>query len=135
MLGLLPLLLLCGCASPNAPVATPAASAPAAPPASASPDAAPREPARFIPSSPISGGDGLSVETAVVITAPSEEEGVDLEYRWIFDHFGRFRKKGVGLLALRERHFDEFTFELPDHSEHKIYFDITSFLGKSKPKP
>ena len=121
-------LLTAGCAGSKAPAAA------AGPQAPAVSESAPREPARFIPSSPISGGDGSSVETAVVVTAESEEEGVDLEYRWIFEHFGKFRKKGVGLIALQERHFDEFTFELPDQTIHKVYFEISSFLGKQKPK-
>jgi hypothetical protein len=99
-----------------------------------------RRPARFLPPAepeagkpPFAGGDGSSLQKAVVILADNEQAGVNLEYRWIFDHFGRFRKKGVGLVAQDGRHYDVFTFELPDGSEQTVFFDITRFLGKMAP--
>jgi hypothetical protein len=124
-----------GCAS-RAPAPAPSGAASSS---SAAPDAV-RKPARFLPpeanpgESPYRGGDGSSIEKAVVILAPDEQTGVDLEYRWIGEHLGRFRKKGVGLAAYEGRHYDVFTVELPDGSEHTIYFDITSFLGKMRPR-
>jgi hypothetical protein len=134
-----------GCASrsapaPNPPAAavTPPATAPAAPPPPAQP---PQEPARFLPrkdasGSRFAGGDGTSADQAVVVLADTEDEGIDLEHHWTFDHYGRFRKVRGGLASADGRHFDVITVELADHTEKTIYFDITAFYGVlEKPAP
>ena len=121
-----------GCASqttpPSAAPAGPAAPA-AANPAPAPPTAAPQEPARYLAPSPFAGGDGSSPEQAVVVLAGTEDEGIDLEHHWIFDHYGRFRKVRGGLASADGKHFDVITVELADHAEKTIYFDITGFYG------
>jgi hypothetical protein len=73
---------------------------------------------------------GESIETAVVVPEKTEPEGVDWENDWIWRHYGRFRKKSVGLATLSGRRFDVVTVELADHSERTVYFDITNFFGK-----
>jgi hypothetical protein len=93
------------------------------------PPAAAERPAQFLPTAPFSGGDGSTPDEAVVIGAETEDEGIDLEHHWIFDHYGRFRKVRGGLAASGQRHFDVITVELADHSEKTIYFDITQFYG------
>jgi hypothetical protein len=75
-------------------------------------------------------GEGESVETAVFVPAQTESEGVAWENEWIWSHYGRFRKKSVGLATLGGRRYDAVTVELADHSERTVYFDITEFLGK-----
>jgi hypothetical protein len=79
--------------------------------------------------SPFAGGDGTSAGQAVVVLAKTEDEGIDLEHHWIFDHYGRFRKKAGGLASAEGKHYDVITVELGDHSEKTIYFDITAFYG------
>jgi hypothetical protein len=118
--------------------APPAAPEPAQPPA----DAAPKAPAQYLPSkdaagSPFAGGDGTSADEAVVVFADTEDEGIDLEHHWTFDHYGRFRKVRGGLASASDgRHFDVITVELADHTEKTIYFDITAFYGvMEKPAP
>ena len=91
--------------------------------------------AQFEPWAPAPGADGSSMEKAVLVEADNEEDGVLWERRWIFDHFGRFRRKSVGLTAANGRHFDVFVVELADHSERTFYFDCTNFLGREKKKP
>ena len=135
-----------GCASNPAPSSTaaPASPAPAASSSAASPttsapppsgDEAPPRPARYLPppptpgSTPFAGGDGTSAEQAVVVLARTEDEGIDLEHHWIFDHYGRFRKKAGGLASADGKHYDVITVELNDHSEKTIYFDITAVYG------
>ncbi len=93
---------------------------PAGPPAAAA-NAAP---------TPVVVGEGESIETAVRVPAQSEPEGVDRENDWIWRHYGRFRKKSIGLATLAGRRYDVVTVELSDHSERTIYFDITEFYGK-----
>jgi hypothetical protein len=124
-------------AQPAAAPAPPAASEPAPPPT----DAAPKAPASYLPSkdaagSPFAGGDGTSADQAVIVLAETEDEGIDLEHHWTFDHYGRFRKVRGGLAAADGKHFDVITVELADHSEKTIYFDITAFYGVlEKPSP
>jgi hypothetical protein len=132
-----------GCASPapsppsssaSAAPPAPAPAPPAAPEPAPPPEAAPKEPARFLPSkdaagSPFAGGDGTSADQAVIILADTEDEGIDLEHHWTFDHYGRFRKVRGGLAAADGRHFDVITVELADHTEKTIFFDITAFYG------
>jgi len=124
---------LAGCASNPAPApsAPPPNPAPAttAPPPPAEPTAPPPQPARFLAPTPFAGGDGSSVEQAVVVLAQTEDEGIDLEHHWIFDHYGRFRKIGGGLASADGKHYDVITVELGDHTEKTIYFDITGFYG------
>jgi hypothetical protein len=140
-----------GCASqaqspaPSSKAAGQAAAAPA-PVAAPEPgpppiDAAPKAPARYLPSkdaagSPFAGGDGTTADQAVIVLADTEDEGIDLEHHWTFDHYGRFRKVGGGLAAAGGKHFDVITVELADHTEKTIYFDITAFYGvMEKPVP
>ncbi|HET9795648.1 MAG TPA: hypothetical protein VFS34_14435 [Thermoanaerobaculia bacterium] len=61
--------------------------------------------------------------------AQTEDEGIDLEHHWIFDHYGRFRKLRGGLASADGKHYDVLTVELGDHTEKTIYFDITGFYG------
>ncbi len=132
------LLLISAACSTGAPTApSPAASAPAAaavqPPPSA-PEERAAKPAQFLPTTVYSGGDGSSIEQAVTVMADSEQAGVQREMEWIFARYGKFRKTGVGLATVEQRKFDAVRVELADHSEREIFFDITSFFGKSDDK-
>jgi hypothetical protein len=97
-------------------------------------DRGPGRPAQFTPTTVYSGGDGSSVENAVVVMAKNEDEGVRRENEWIFAHHGTFRKTGVGLATVEKRKYDAIRVELADHSEKEIFFDITSFFGKNDTK-
>ena len=74
------------------------------------------------------------MENAVVVMADTEEEGVRRENEWIFGRYGKFRKTGVGLATVAQKKIDVIRVELADHSEKEIFFDITSFFGKSEGK-
>ncbi len=113
------------------PEVSPTASPQPAPP---SPPLETGKPPSFLPTTSYSGGDGSSVENAVVIMADTEEEGVRLENEWIFARYGEFRKTGVGLATVEHRKYDSIRVELPDHTEKEIFFDITSFFGKESTK-
>jgi len=135
MLSLPAILVLFGCASRTLPPATtapaPAATSTAPPAASTAP-----RPAQYLAPSPFAGGDGSTPDQAVVVLAETEDEGIDLEDHWIFDHYGRFRKIRGGLASAEGKHYDVITVELGDHSEKTIYFDITGFYGvMEKPAP
>ena len=98
------LLLLVACAStpPAAPPATPAAA--------------------------MQDRYGDAPETAV--TVPTEGDEVDFENNWMYDRFGRFRRLKFAVAHQGDRHYDVITIELPDHSEHTVYFDITDLWVK-----
>ncbi|MGH9443395.1 MAG: hypothetical protein ACRD16_14105 [Thermoanaerobaculia bacterium] len=135
----LPALLLAtaACATGGPPASSPPGPPPAIATITSPPPPAreePQKPAQFLPATVYSGGDGSSLEQAVVVMADSEPQGVLRENEWIFDHHGRFRKRGVGLATVGQRKYDVVTVELPDHSESQVFFDITSFFGRSGDK-
>jgi len=72
---------------------------------------------------------GDSPETAVVVPTDAPNEGIDFQNNWIYDRFGRFRRAGGGIAHAGEgsatRRYEVVKIELPDHSEHTVYFDIT----------
>jgi hypothetical protein len=74
---------------------------------------------------------GDSVATAVTVPADAPEEGVPFENDWIYDRYGRFRKKSGGTGQTQGRRYDVITVELPDGSEKTIYFDITDAWNRS----
>ena len=71
---------------------------------------------------------GDSTETAVPVPVGGDE--VQFENEWMFDRFGRFRRVKFAVAHQNDRHYDIITIELPDHSEHKVYFDITELWVK-----
>lgn len=66
---------------------------------------------------------GDSPETSVPVPVAGDE--VKFENEWMYDRFGRFRRLKFGIAHQGDRHYDVITIELPDHSEHTVYFDIT----------
>ena len=88
------------------------------------------------------GGDGTSMEKAVVIVGASGEfEGVASEYDWLEIQFGpenvNWQNLGQSLTAENGRHYDvlnvEFLTDVGDSKKGDVaefYFDITDFYGK-----
>lgn len=64
-----------------------------------------------------------------MVPADAPNEGIDFQNHWIFDRFGRFRRGKGGIAHAGEgsamRRYEVVTVELPDHSKHSVYFDIT----------
>jgi hypothetical protein len=73
----------------------------------------------------ISGGDGSSIEKAVIIKAPDNFIGVRVEYAWI-------KKNCPGWKLEKQSAFKagKMEFSTPDGRQKTIYFDITAFYGK-----
>jgi hypothetical protein len=101
------------------------------PPAAAPPPAARPAPVtpKETPAAALADHEGDSPETAVPVPAESPNEGIDFQNNWIFDRYGRFRRVKGGIAHAGEgsatRRYEVVTFEVPDHSEHTVYFDIT----------
>lgn len=107
--------------APTGGHAAAAASAPAAPP-----------PARAAkPSVHYAGGDGSSIEQAVVIQGVSGEmAGVGAEYAWLRMKFPGYKPRLQTLLQRAGKIYDVLEIDLPDGKTATVYFDITAFFGK-----
>lgn len=107
------------CATTPQPAATTAAPAPAAAPA----------PVPHVAAEALVDHSGDSPETAIDVPADAQNEGIDFQNNWIYDRFGRFRRTGGGIAHAGEgsatRRYEVVEIELPDHSKHTVYFDIT----------
>jgi hypothetical protein len=78
-----------------------------------------------------SGGDGSSVESAVMIEgAHNEEEGIVAESYWISRNRPGWRKGDQALISANGRQFDRISYASPDGKQAVIFFDVTSFFGK-----
>ena len=78
-----------------------------------------------------SGGEGASLESAVVIDgARNEEEGVLAERYWVARRHPGWRSLRQALLPQDDRRYDLMEFAAPDGSAQTLYFDITGFFGK-----
>ncbi len=82
----------------------------------------------------ITGGDGSSVEQAIVINATSSRIGVPEEYNYIERTCGQcdvdYTIKGQTLYEQNDRQYDVISVKQKDGSKRDFWFDITSFYGK-----
>ena len=77
-----------------------------------------------------SGGDGSTRETAIVISAANEKEGVGAEYAWLKDNLPGAKLEKTGLSDDGAKIYDTMVVALPNGEQRTIYFDITSYFGK-----
>jgi hypothetical protein len=78
----------------------------------------------------LSGGDGLTLEHAVVMTGGNDLTNTDTEYVWIRQRVPDARVTRQALLNHGNRVYDKLDVSLPDGSSRSYYFDITSGFGK-----
>jgi hypothetical protein len=102
-------------------------------PAPAPPPAPKPAPVKETPASALQDVAGESTDTAVSVPADAPNGGVDFENNWIYDRFGRFRRRGGGTGTLDGRRYDVVEVELPNGDTKKIYFDITENWAKWNP--
>ena len=77
------------------------------------------------------GGDGSSLEKAVVIKhAADEEAGVDAEAAWIAQTHPGWQKGNQALLSENGKSYDRIEYTTPAGTTEVIYFDISDFFGK-----
>jgi hypothetical protein len=84
----------------------------------------------FPPSVPKPTDDGLSFETAIVITETNDMQGTDAEYKWIRNHYSNYKIKGQSLNMHNKKPYDIITIVLSDDKELPLYFDISNSYGK-----
>ena len=77
------------------------------------------------------GGDGGSIESAVVIRgAKHETEGISAEHRYLSAHFGSWFLKRQALLNQKGRVYDLMEITDQNGNRRSVYFDITDFFAK-----
>lgn len=77
------------------------------------------------------GGDGSSMEKAVIIkNAKNEEEGVESEVLWMKKVHPGWRKGNQALLIKKGKSYDRIEYSSPDGKTMTVFFDITEFFGK-----
>lgn len=78
----------------------------------------------------ISGGDGSSIDKAIIVSDCRDQEGVQQEYKEIRKRFGEYRLIRQELLENEGRMYDKLELELRNGDNILVYFDITDFFGK-----
>ena len=76
------------------------------------------------------GGDGSSIERAVIIKATDSLAGVRAELKWIRRNYPNWQLEQQSELKVKGRVYDKMDFIAPDGRRKTLYFDITSFYGK-----
>lgn len=113
------LLLLSGCVSQE-PVA----------PAHTSPQMAYPDMAATSSGVVYEGGDGSSMEQAVIIKAPNHAAGVRAEYNWIRNNHPGWEMYRQALMHNKGKDYDRIDHTTPEGETNTIYFDITDFFSK-----
>jgi hypothetical protein len=82
-----------------------------------------------------SGGDGSSIEAAVVITTTHTAEGIQAEYDYISNIYGQngrdWKPLKQALLHHADKPYDALSIVLSSGDQKTLYFDIHQFFGKT----
>lgn len=78
-----------------------------------------------------SGGDGSSIEQAIMVEgAQNEMVGVSSERQWLRTHFANMNLGTQSLLRKNGRAYDRFDLSSASGEKKTIFFDITGYFGK-----
>jgi len=77
----------------------------------------------------ITGGDGSSIEKAIVISECSSLEGIDQEYSEVRKRFGNYTLIQQSLFNVENKMYDKLELDI-DGGKIEVFFDITDFFGK-----
>lgn len=77
-----------------------------------------------------SGGDGSSIENAVIIEASKESVGIRAEYNWIKKNHPDWQLQLQSLMSANGKMYDKMLYKTPQGQTSTVYFDITNFFGK-----
>ena len=76
----------------------------------------------------VSGGNGASIEDAIVISDCNNTIGVEQEYIEVQKRFGNYKLIKQSLLNVEEKMYDFLELEI-NGEKVDLYFDITAFFG------
>lgn len=77
-----------------------------------------------------SGGDGTTLERAVIISGANEMTGIDAEYAWLHEHVPGGKVTRQELITQGQRAYDKLDVSLPQGGDKSFYFDISGGYGK-----
>jgi hypothetical protein len=77
-----------------------------------------------------SGGDGNSVENALIIKAPNNFIGVRAEYDWIKRNHPGWQLDEQTMLKGGGKIYDKMYFSASDGQRTILFIDVTDFYGK-----
>lgn len=90
----------------------------------------PARPTYELAGAKISGGDGSTLEDAVIIVGDGgSPQAVEVEGLWARKHLPGYRKQKQSLRGNDGKTYDEITYVGPEGEEKKVYFDITKCFG------
>jgi len=77
------------------------------------------------------GGDGSSVEKAIIISGASDEtSGIRAEHVWFSKQYPGWKLSLQSSPSTNGHVYDKMDIVASDGASHSIYFDISSFYGK-----
>jgi hypothetical protein len=77
------------------------------------------------------GGDGATLEKAVIVNAPTERIGVAAVYGWIGRHYPGSTAAGQNTVIKNGHFYDAIDVITGEKERRTFYFDITQFFGKN----
>jgi hypothetical protein len=77
----------------------------------------------------ISGGNGASLEQAIIISDCNNSEGVQQEYDIVKNIFGDYKLICQALIEQEGKYFDKLGLNI-NEKQIELYFNITDFFGK-----
>jgi len=85
-----------------------------------------------VPAAPVTyaGGDGSTLEKAVIVQTNSMKVGVRAEYSWLAQHYPDAKPIYQALLHANGTYYDLVRIQASSGQEIDIYFDISPFRGK-----
>lgn len=76
------------------------------------------------------GGDGSSIDKAVVVKAANARAGVRAEYMWLAQNYPGYQRSSQSLLMPAGKPHDLIEIQTSDGQAKRVYFDISAFFGK-----
>jgi len=76
------------------------------------------------------GGDGSSIEKAVIIKGADTLSGISAEYEYVRKHFPGSKVLGQRLMNKEPKVYDVIEITDAKGEKRSVYFDITEFYGK-----
>ena len=77
----------------------------------------------------VSGGDGSSIENAIVISDCNNSDGIRQEYIEVQARFGNYKLIQQSLLNVEDQMYDKLELEI-EGEKIEVFFNITDFFGK-----
>ncbi|HET6990920.1 MAG TPA: hypothetical protein VFJ43_06325 [Bacteroidia bacterium] len=76
------------------------------------------------------GGNGQSIDEAIVINETTETEGVAAEYVWLKANYPGYSLIKQSLIEEGGKPYDKMEIKTAEGDKKTIYFDISHFFGK-----